>query len=96
MCQRSYLSTWYESLDAFSGDMLGYHSFSNLSDLVAIDFGTLGRLNTLAFEIRGNCPLLFHLFRLIDVSFSLERYRILDSEIKIFELFIFQHFLDSI
>lgn len=50
MCQRSYLSTWYESLDAFSGDMLGHHSFSNLSDLVAIDFGTLGRLNTLAFE----------------------------------------------
>lgn len=53
MCQRSYLSTWYESLDAFSGDMLGYHSFSNLSDLVAIDFGTLWRLNILAFEIRG-------------------------------------------
>lgn len=68
MCQRSYLSTWYESLDAFSGDMLGYHSFSNLSDLVAIDFGTLGRLNTLAFEIRGNCPLLFHLFRRIYLS----------------------------
>lgn len=45
MCQRSYLSTWYESLDVFSGDMLGYHTFSNLSNFVAIDFGTFSPLN---------------------------------------------------
>lgn len=65
-------------------------------DLVAIDFGTLWRLNTLAFEIRGIVRFSFIFFRLIDVSISLERYRIPDSEIKIFELFIFPHFLDSI